>query len=46
MNPGTLAVSVLLAGVVALIIRSMIRAKKSGKSASCCGDCSKCRGCR
>lgn len=40
---GTLVVGVLLAGVLALIIRKMIRDKKNGKT--CCGgDCGNCRG--
>ncbi|MBO5031937.1 MAG: FeoB-associated Cys-rich membrane protein [Lachnospiraceae bacterium] len=30
--------------IVALIIRSMIRDKKNGKSLQCGGDCSKCGG--
>ncbi|MDD6492828.1 MAG: FeoB-associated Cys-rich membrane protein [Firmicutes bacterium] len=33
-----------LIGIVALIIRSMIRAKKSGKSLQCGGDCRNCGG--
>lgn len=35
----------LLAAAVILAIRSMIRAKKAGKSCSCGGDCSRCSGC-
>ncbi|MDE6626990.1 MAG: FeoB-associated Cys-rich membrane protein [Lachnospiraceae bacterium] len=42
---GTVIVGVVLAGIVALSIRSMIRDKRSGKSLQCGGDCSKCRGC-
>ncbi|MBR1865446.1 MAG: FeoB-associated Cys-rich membrane protein [Lachnospiraceae bacterium] len=42
---GTFAVGTILAGVIAWIIRSMIRDKKNGKSLQCGGDCSKCRGC-
>lgn len=30
--------------IVALIVRSMIRDKKNGKSLQCGGDCSKCGG--
>lgn len=30
---------------VILIIRKMIKDKKSGKSIRCGGDCSKCKGC-
>lgn len=41
---GTLIVLVALGAVVALIVRSIVKDKKSGKS-SCGGDCSKCKGC-
>ncbi|MDD7642000.1 MAG: FeoB-associated Cys-rich membrane protein [bacterium] len=41
---GTVIVLIALGVIVALIIRSMIKDKKSGKS-SCGGDCSRCRGC-
>ena len=41
---GTLIVLVVLGAAVALIIRGIIRDKKSGKS-SCGGDCSNCKGC-
>ena len=41
---GTMIVLIALGAIVALIIRSMIKDKKSGKS-SCGGDCSRCRGC-
>ncbi len=41
---GTVIVLVVLGAIVALIIRSMIKDKKSGKS-SCGGDCSRCKGC-
>ncbi len=41
---GTVIVLVVLGAVVALIIRSIVKDKKSGKS-SCGGDCSKCKGC-
>lgn len=40
---GTIAVFTVLAGIVALVIRSMIRSKKNGKS--CSGDCGHCGGC-
>ena len=40
----TFLVGVVLAGIVALIVRSMIRDKKSGKSLQCGGDCGKCGG--
>lgn len=41
---GTLIVLLVLIGIVALIIRSMIRDKKNGKSLQCGGDCSHCGG--
>lgn len=41
---GTVIVGVVLAGIVVLSIRSMIRDRRSGKSLQCGGDCSKCRG--
>ena len=41
---GTIIVFAVLAGIVALIVRSMIRSKKSGKSLHCGGDCSHCGG--
>lgn len=41
---GTVLVAVILAGALALIIRSMVKDKKSGKSLQCGGDCSKCGG--
>ncbi len=36
---GTAVVGIALAGIVALIIRKMIRDKKNGKSIQCGGDC-------
>ncbi|MDE6760449.1 MAG: FeoB-associated Cys-rich membrane protein [Lachnospiraceae bacterium] len=42
---GTVLVGAVLAGIVALSIRSMVLDKKKGKSLQCGGDCSKCRGC-
>ena len=42
---GTAIVLVIVAGAVALAIRSMIKDKKAGKSLQCGGDCSRCRGC-
>lgn len=39
---GTLIVGVILIVVVALIIFSMIKDKKAGKSIQCGGDCSHC----
>lgn len=41
---GTIIVLIGLGVIVALIIRVMIKDKKSGKS-SCGGDCSRCKGC-
>lgn len=41
---GTIIVGLLLAGAVALIIRSMVRDKKKGKSLQCGADCSHCGG--
>jgi hypothetical protein len=41
---GTIAVGLIVAGVVALAIRSMIRDKKAGKSIQCGGDCKHCGG--
>ncbi|MBE5974895.1 MULTISPECIES: FeoB-associated Cys-rich membrane protein [Lacrimispora] len=41
---GTLAVSAVVIGAVALIIRSMIRDKKNGKSIQCGGQCKDCGG--
>ena len=41
---GTVIVLIILGIVVALIVRSMVRDKKNGKSA-CGGDCSHCKGC-
>lgn len=42
---GTILVALGLAIIVALIIRSMIKDKKAGKSLQCGGDCGKCKGC-
>ena len=41
---GTIIVIIVLAIIVALIIRSMVKDKKAGKSLQCGGDCSKCGG--
>lgn len=41
---GTLAVSAVVIGAVALIIRGMIRDKKNGKSIQCGGQCKDCGG--
>ena len=36
---GTVVVGIIVAGVVALAVRSMVRDKKNGKSIQCGGDC-------
>lgn len=41
---GTIIVLIVLAIIVALIIRSMVKDKKAGKLLQCGGDCSKCGG--
>ena len=41
---GTVVVLAILAGVVALIVRKMIKDKKNGKSIQCGGDCRHCGG--
>lgn len=41
---GTFIVLAVLAGIVALVIRSMVRDKKKGKSLQCGGDCRNCGG--
>jgi hypothetical protein len=41
---GTIIVGAIVCAVVALIIRSMIRDKKAGKSIQCGGDCKNCGG--
>ena len=41
---GTIIVLIVLAIIIALIIRSMVKDKKGGKSLQCGGDCSKCGG--
>ena len=43
---GTVVVLAILAGVVALIVRKMIKDKKNGTSIQCGGDCSNCGGTR
>ena len=42
---GTAIVLVVVVGIVALIVRSMIKNKKAGKSLQCGCDCAKCKGC-
>ena len=41
---GTFVVGAILVLIVELIVRGIVKDKKSGKS-SCGGDCSHCRGC-
>lgn len=41
---GTIVVLAVLAGIVALVIRGMVRDKKNGKSIQCSGDCGHCGG--
>lgn len=41
---GTIITGVILAGIVGLVIRSMVKNKKQGKSLQCGCDCSKCGG--
>ncbi len=44
MNPGTIIVLGVVVLIVCLIVCSLYKDKKSGKS-QCGGDCSRCRGC-
>ena len=39
---GTVVVGAVLVGVVALIVRSMVKDKRNGKSLQCGGDCAHC----
>jgi hypothetical protein len=41
---GTVIVGLIVAAVVALAVRSMVRDKKAGKSIQCGGDCRHCGG--
>ncbi|HCO87211.1 FeoB-associated Cys-rich membrane protein [Anthropogastromicrobium aceti] len=41
---GTVIVGVVVVGVVGLIVRSMVKDKKAGKSLQCGGDCKHCGG--
>lgn len=41
---GTVVVGLVLASVVGLIIKSMVSAKKKGKSIHCSGCCGSCNG--
>ncbi len=42
---GTAIVLAIVVGIVALVIRSIIKSKKAGKSLQCGCDCDKCGGC-
>lgn len=42
---GTAIVLIILLVVVSLVIRSIIKDKKKGKSITCGGDCKNCHGC-
>lgn len=42
---GTAIVGIILILSVTLVVRSMVRSKKNGKSLQCGGNCSNCRGC-
>ncbi len=44
MNVGSIIVLIVIVGIVALIVRSMISDKKKGKSLQCGGDCKHCGG--
>lgn len=41
---GTIVVGLIVLGVVSLIVRSMVRDKKQGKSIQCGSDCKHCGG--
>lgn len=41
---GTAVTGLVLAGIIALIVRSMVRDKKNGKSLQCGCDCKHCSG--
>lgn len=41
---GTVIVGVVVVGVVGLIVRSIVKDKKAGKSLQCGGDCKHCGG--
>lgn len=43
-NMGTILISLGLLAAIGLILRSMIRDRKAGKS-SCGGNCAHCKGC-
>lgn len=41
---GTIIAGLIVAGIIALAVRSMVRDKKNGKSVQCGGECSHCGG--
>lgn len=41
---GTIITGAVLAGIVALVIRCMVKDRKNGKSVGCGGDCKHCGG--
>ena len=41
---GTIIVGAILVGIVCLVVRSMVRDKKQGKSIQCGGECKDCGG--
>lgn len=41
---GTLLIGIIVAGIVCLVIWSMVKDKKKGKSLQCGGDCKHCSG--
>ncbi|QCP34448.1 FeoB-associated Cys-rich membrane protein [Anaerostipes rhamnosivorans] len=41
---GTLIVGLVVLGIVGLVVRSMVRDKKKGKSIQCGNDCKNCGG--
>lgn len=42
---GTVVVLAVVAVAVAMAVRSMVKAKKAGRSIQCGGDCRRCGGC-
>lgn len=42
---GSFIVLAILVIIVCIVVRSMIKDKKNGKSLQCGGDCRKCKGC-
>ncbi|MFT3985231.1 MAG: FeoB-associated Cys-rich membrane protein [Lachnospiraceae bacterium] len=41
---GTIITGIVVVGIVCLVVRSMVRDKKSGKSLQCGSDCKHCGG--